>query len=117
MSYVDAFVLAVPKDRLEDYEAMARMAGDAWREHGALACVECLGDDVPYSKLTSFSRAVHAQEHEVVAGSWIVYPSRERRDAVNAKVMADARIKDVMADLPFDGKRMIHGGFTTFLEL
>lgn len=117
MSDVDGFVLAVPKDRLEDYEAMARMAVDAWKEHEALAYVECLGDDAPYGELTSFPRAVHGEEHEVAAGSWIVYPSREQRDAVNAKVMADPRIKDVMADLPFDGKCMIHGGFRTFLEL
>ncbi len=117
MSYVDGFVLAVPKQNLEAYKALARKAGDIWKEHGALAYVECIGDDVPYGERTSFPRAVQATEDEVVVFSWIVYESRERRDAVNAKVMADPRLKAEMADMPFDGKRMIYGGFATFLDL
>src|SRR5271165_6216082 len=86
------------------------------KEYGALAFVECLADDVPYGELTSFPRAVQAKEDETVAFSWIVYENREQRDAVNAKVMADPRMKD-MKDMPFDGKRMIFGGFERFLEL
>ena len=117
MPYVDAFVLAVPKQNLEAYKATARTAGEVWKEFGALAYVECIGDDVPYGELTSFPRAVQAKENEIVAFSWIVYESREQRDSINAKVMADPRIQAGMLALPFDGKRLIYGGFETFLEL
>jgi uncharacterized protein YbaA (DUF1428 family) len=117
MAYVDGFVLAVPKDRIEDYNKIARKAGELWKEHGALAYVECLADDVPYGELTSFPRAVQAKEDETVVFSWIVYESREARDAINKKVMADPRLKAEMTDMPFDGKRMIYGGFRTLLEL
>jgi uncharacterized protein YbaA (DUF1428 family) len=117
MPYVDGFVLAVPKQNVEAYKAMARKAGEVWKEHGALAFVECVGDDVPYGELTSFPRAVQAKDDEIVIFSWIVYQSREQRDAINAKVMADPRLKGAMSDMPFDGKRMIYGGFETFLEL
>jgi uncharacterized protein YbaA (DUF1428 family) len=114
MPYVDGFVLAVPKDKIEAYKALAKMACAVWMEHGALDYVECIGDDVPYGELTSFPRAVMAKEDEVVVFSWIVYRDRETRDAVNKKVMADERFKG--ADMPFDGKRMIYGGFTTLLR-
>jgi uncharacterized protein YbaA (DUF1428 family) len=117
MSYVDGFVLAVPKEKLEAYKVMARKAGEVWKEYGALAFVECVGDDVPYGELTSFPRAVQAKDDEVVIFAWIVYESREKRDVVNAKVMADPRLKSDMAEMPFDGKRMIYGGFVPFLEL
>lgn len=117
MPYVDGFVLAVPKANLDRYKALARTAGQVWKEHGALAYVECVGDDVPFGELTSFPRAVQAGEDETVVFSWIVYESREARDAINAKVMADPRLKCDMADMPFDGKRMIYGGFEPFLQL
>jgi len=117
MSYVDGFVLAVPKNNIESYKKMARLGGEVWKEHGALAYVECIGDDVPYGKLTSFPRAVQAKDDEVVCFAWIVYESREQRDEVNAKVMADPRLKGSMTDAPFDGERMIFGGFQPFLEL
>ncbi|HET7879491.1 MAG TPA: DUF1428 family protein [Acetobacteraceae bacterium] len=117
MSYVDGFVVAVPKHNIEAYKALARTAGEVWKEHGALAFVECLADDVPYGELTSFPRAVQAKDDEVVAFSWIVYASREQRDAINAKVMADPRMKTGMENPPFDGKRLIYGGFQAFLEL
>ena len=117
MAYVDGFLLAVPKQNIDAYKAMARRAGEVWKEHGALAYVECVGDDVPYGELTSFPRAVQAKDEEIVIFSWIVYESRAQRDAVNAKVMADPRLKGDMSDMPFDGKRMIYGGFETFLEL
>ncbi|MFG1398297.1 DUF1428 domain-containing protein [Roseixanthobacter pseudopolyaromaticivorans] len=116
MSYVDGFVLAVPKENMAAYKELASLAGTVWKEYGALAYVECIGDDIPYGKLTSFPRAVQATEDEVVVFSWIVYDSREQRDAVNAKVMADPRMKPAMENMPFDGKRMIYGGFETLLE-
>ena len=117
MSYVDGFVLAIPKAKLEAYKEMARLAGKVWKEHGALAFVECLGDDVPYGELTSFPRAVQAKDDEIVGFAYIVYPSRQKRDEINAKVMADPRLKHDPKDMPFDGKRMIFGGFEAFVEL
>ena len=117
MPYVDGFVLAVPKQKLDAYKALARKAGEVWKEHGALAFVECIGDDVPYGELTSFPRAVQAKDDEIVVFSWIVYESREQRDAINAKVMADPRITDGMSDMPFDGKRMIYGGFAPIVDV
>lgn len=119
MPYVDGFVLAVPKNRLEDYKKMARKAGEVWREYGALSCVETVAEDVPYGKLTSFPRAVIAKDDETVVFSWITYKSREHRDEVNRKVMADPRIKEQMKPegMPFDTKRMIMGGFETMIEL
>ena len=117
MSYVDGFVLAVPKARLEEYKAMAQKGGTVWMEHGALAYAECVGDDVPYGELTSFPRAVQAKDDEVVIFSWIVYKSRQDRDEILKKVMADPRLEGSMKDAPFDGKRMIYGGFEAFMEL
>jgi|SRR6202521_2290315 len=117
MAYVDGFVLAVPKQQIEAYKELARKAGEVWKEHGALAYVECIGDDVPYGELTSFPRAVQAKDDEIVIFSWIVYESRPQRDAVNAKVMADPRLKRDMSDMPFDGKRLIYGGFEAWLQL
>lgn len=116
MPYVDGFVLAVPKNNLEAYRALAQTAGEIWKEYGAQAYVECTGDDTPYGELTSFPRAVQAKDDEIVVFSWIVYASREERDAINAKVMADERMSD-NANCPFDAKRMIYGGFRTLVEL
>ncbi|MBO9547376.1 DUF1428 family protein [Caulobacter sp.] len=117
MAYVDGFVLAVPKAKIEAYKDMARLAGKVWMEHGALSYVETLGDDVPYGELTSFPRAVQAGDDEIVVFSWVTYTDRASRDAIVAKVMADERLKSDMANMPFDGKRMIFGGFQAFLEL
>ena len=116
MPYVDGFVLAVPKAKLEAYKALAARAGKLWMEYGALSYVECVADDVPYGELTSFPRAVQATDEEVVVFSWITYADRATRDAVNAKVMGDERMKVEAADAPFDGKRMIYGGFESFVE-
>lgn len=117
MTYVDGFVVAVPKARVDEYREFSRKAGEIWKEYGAKSYVECVGDDVPYGELTSFPRAVQATDDEAVVFSWITYESREQRDAVNEKVMGDPRIKGDMENMPFDGKRMIYGGFTTLLEL
>jgi uncharacterized protein YbaA (DUF1428 family) len=117
MSYVDGFVLAVPKANLDAYKELAQTAGAVWKEYGAIAFVECVGDDVPYGEVTSFPRAVQAKDDEVVVFSWAVYESRQSRDAVMAKVMADPRLKSDWSAMPFDGKRMIFGGFQPFVEL
>lgn len=117
MSYVDGFIVAVPKDKIAEYKALARIAGEVWKEYGALSYVEAIGDDVPYGQLTSFPRAVQATEDEVVVFSWITYESRQKRDEILEKVMADQRLKGGMENMPFDGKRMIYGGFDIFLEI
>jgi uncharacterized protein YbaA (DUF1428 family) len=115
MAYVDGHVLAVPRDNKEAYRAMAAAAGPIFREHGALAMIECWGDDVPEGELATFPRAVELQEGEAVVFSWILWPSREARDEGNAKVMADPRLK-MEGESPFDHKRMIFGGFEVLLE-
>jgi uncharacterized protein YbaA (DUF1428 family) len=117
MTYVDGFVLAVPKKNVETYKQMARDAGKVWMEHGALAYQECLGDDLPYGDVTSFPRAVQATDDETVVFAWVVYESRSRRDEVLKKVLDDPRMKNGMDNMPFDAKRMIYGGFETFLQL
>ncbi|MBY5361348.1 DUF1428 family protein [Rhizobium leguminosarum] len=117
MSYVDGFIVAVPKGNIEAYKEFSTFTGSIWKEYGALEYVECIGDDVPYGELTSFPRAVQAKEDEVVVFSWIVYGSRQERDDINAKVMADPRLKGDQWQMPFDGKRMIYGGFETLLKL
>lgn len=116
MPYVDGFVLAVPRSRLDDYRKMAALGAEVWMELGALSYVECLADDVPYGELTSFPRAVQATDDEVVVFSWITYASREKRDEINAKVMTDPRMQQWQSDMPFDGKRMIYGGFESFIS-
>ncbi|GAA4118523.1 DUF1428 domain-containing protein [Aminobacter aganoensis] len=117
MSYVDGFLLAVPKKNIEAYKALAGNAGKVWMDHGATAYVECLADDVPYGEVTSFPRAVQTTEDETVVFAWIVYRSREQRDEINKKVMEDPRMKSEPESWPFDGKRMIYGGFKPFLEM
>ncbi len=119
MNYVDGFVLAVPTANIADYRKMARKAGKVWREHGALEYRECIADDVKPGKLTSFPQSVKLKPDETVFFSWIVYKSRKDRDRVNKKVMADPRLKEMMdpKSLPFDGKRMIWGGFKVFLDI
>ena len=118
MAYVDGFIVPVPKKSLADYRKIARKAGKVWREHGALDYRECVADDVKVGKLTSFPRSVKLKPNETVVFSWITYKSRKHRDKVNAKVMKDPRIADMMDPkaMPFDGKRMIYGGFEVFVS-
>ena len=117
MTYVDGFLLAVPKAKLDAYKKLAQDAGAVWMEHGALSYVECVAENVPYGELTSFPRAVHATEDEVVIFSWVTYESKAKRDEVMGKVMSDPRMDFEMASMPFDGKRMIFGGFEAFVQL
>jgi uncharacterized protein YbaA (DUF1428 family) len=115
-AYVDGFVLPVPKHKVEDYRRVAASAGAVWKEHGALAFVECLADDVKPGKLTSFPQAVNLEPDETVVFSYIVYSSRAERDRINDLVMKDPRISMDPASMPFDGKRMIYGGFNVLVE-
>lgn len=113
MSYVDGFVVPVPRKNLPAYRRMAKKAGKVWREHGALEYKEWISDDVKVGKLTSFPRSVKLKPGETVVFAWIVYKSRAHRDRVNAKVMKDPRLAEMMDPkaMPFDGKRLIYGGF------
>lgn len=115
MSYVDGFVIPVPSDKKEAFRRMAAMAAPIFKEHGATRVVECWGDDVPDGKVTDFKGAVKAEPGETVVFSWIVWPSKEVRDAGNKKVMEDPRMKPD-GDMPFDGKRMIFGGFSVLVD-
>lgn len=116
MTYVDGFIVPVKKDRIEDYRRIAQDSAVLFKEYGALSVVECVAEDVPYGELTSFPRAVQLADDEIVVFSWIVYPSREVRDASNKRMMEDPRMKAAMGGMPIDGKRMIFGGFNTFVE-
>ncbi|HYP83971.1 DUF1428 domain-containing protein [Variovorax sp.] len=120
MPYVDGFVVPVPRAKIDAYRKMAQDAGKIWREHGALQFRECVAEDVKPGQLTSFPQAVDLQDGEVVFFSWIVYESRAARDTINDKVMKDPRMADMMkpdADVPFDVKRMIYGGFDVLVDL
>ena len=116
--YVDGFIVPVPRKKLEVYRKMAKKAGRVWREHGALEYAEHVADDVKVGKVTSFPRSVKQKPGETVVFSWITYKSRAHRDSVNKKVMADPRVKDMMdpKGMPFDGKRMIYGGFKILVQ-
>ena len=117
MQYVDGFVVPVPNKNLAAYRRLARKAGKIWMEYGALAYVECVGDDVKPGKVTSFPQSVKLKPDEAVIFSWIVYKSRAHRDRVNKQVMADPRLAGMdPKTLPFDGKRMIWGGFKGLVE-
>jgi uncharacterized protein YbaA (DUF1428 family) len=116
MAYVDGFVVPIPKGKLEAYKEFARLGESVWREYGALDYQEYIADDVKPGKLTSFPQSVQLKDDETVAFSWIVYKSREHRDEVNEKVMKDPRMKNDPSTWPFDGKRMIFGGFKPLLE-
>ncbi|QWG13167.1 DUF1428 domain-containing protein [Bradyrhizobium sediminis] len=119
MPYVDGFIVAVPKKNLAAYRKMSTKCGKVWREHGALDYREWVAEDVKVGKLTSFPRAVKLKPNETVIFSWITYKSRAQRDKVNAKVMADPRLKNMMdpKSVPFDGKRMIYGGFESLVKV
>ena len=118
MAYVDGFLLAVPKTKLQQYRAIARRAGRVWIEHGALEYRECAGDDLEVKMGTSFRKAARVRSGETVVFSWIVYKSRAHRDRVNAKVMKDPRTKRWMSmPMPFDMKRMSYGGFKVIVDL
>ena len=119
MSYVDGFIVPVPKKKLAAYRRHARKAGKVWREHGALDYREYIADDVKVGTVTSFPRSVKLKPGETVVFAWIAYKSRAHRDKVNAKVMKDKRLADMNdpKTWPFDGKRLIYGGFTLLEEI
>ena len=117
MSYIDGYVVPVSAANKAAYRAMAEQTLVMFKEFGATRIVECWGDDVPDGKLTDFRRSVQAKDDEVVVFSWIEYPSKEVRDAANQKIMTDPRMKAMGEQMPFDGKRMIFGGFAPILDV
>jgi uncharacterized protein YbaA (DUF1428 family) len=117
MKYVDGFVVAVREESREIYRKHATTAAGVFKEYGALNVVECWGDDVPEGKLTSFPMAVKREPGEVVVFSWVVWPSRAARDEGMKKVMADPRLQPDVMPMPFDGKRLIYGGFEVIVDV
>jgi uncharacterized protein YbaA (DUF1428 family) len=118
MRYVDGFLLPVPKKNLAEYVRIARLASKVWLDHGALEYVECVGDDLNIAKVVKFPKAARVKPGETVVFSWITYRSRAHRDRVNAKVMKDPRLQNMMdpKKSPFDMKRMAYGGFKTLVD-
>ena len=115
MSYIDGMIAAVPTANKEAYLAHARAAAEVFKAHGAVKCVDAWGDDVPDGQVTDFRRAVQATAEETVVFSWIAWPDRAARDAGWEKVMQDERMQKLQ--MPFDGKRMVYGGFAPMLEV
>ncbi len=116
MSYVDGFVAAVPTANKAQYLEHCRLSAEVFKEFGALKVMEAWGDDVPDGEVTSFPMAVQAKEDETVVFSWVVWPSKEVRDAGWQRVMEDPRMSPENNPMPFDGKRIIYGGFDVILE-
>lgn len=116
MSYVDSFVAAVPTENKEKYIEHAKISANIFREHGALRVVETWGDDLPDGELTSFPMAVKCTESETVVLSWVIWPSKDVRNAGWQAVMEDPRMYPDQNPMPFDGKRLIYGGFNTILD-
>jgi uncharacterized protein YbaA (DUF1428 family) len=117
MTYVDGFVAAVPTEKRAEYLAYATQFAALFKKHGALRIVENWGDDVPEGKLTSFPMAVQREPHESVVFSWVIWPSREARDTAWKTLMQEPAMQPGASPMPFDGKRMIYGGFQTILEV
>jgi uncharacterized protein YbaA (DUF1428 family) len=115
--YVDGFVVPIPRKNVAAYQRIARKAGKVWREHGALDYHECVGEDLRPKGALPFPRQIRSKPSETVIFAWIVYKSRAHRDRVNAKVMKDPRLADMMngQKMPFDVKRMAYGGFTVIV--
>lgn len=116
MSYIDGFVAAVPSANRQAYRDHAAKAADVLREFGATQVVEAWGDDVPEGEVTSFSMAVQRKDNETVVFSWVVWPSKDARDQAWERLMKDSRMSPESNPMPFDGKRLIYGGFTPILE-
>ena len=116
MSYIDGFVAAVPKANREAYRQHCANSAVLFKEYGALSVVECWGDDVPPGKVTSFPMAVQCKDDEVVVFSWVTWPSKDARNAAWAKMTQDPRMSPEANPMPFDGKRVIFGGFEPIFE-
>jgi uncharacterized protein YbaA (DUF1428 family) len=116
MSYIDGFVIVVPKKNIAAYKKMAQLGRKIWMEHGALQYFECVGNDLKTKWGVPFPKLTKAKKNETVFFSFIIYKSRKHRDAVNKKVMADKRMKMDNKKMPFDMKRFSYGGFKAVVE-
>lgn len=117
MTYVEGYVLPLPKSNIDEYKRIAEIAKAVWLDHGALSYMEAIADDVPKGEVTDFYRSVKCKEDETVIFAFATYQSREHRDKAHESIMADPRMEQIGPDaVPFDGKRMIFGGFETFIE-
>lgn len=116
MSYIDGFVAAVPTANKAEYIRHASDAAAVFKEHGVEKMVECWGDDVPEGEVTSFPMAVKCRPDETVVFSWLVWPSREVRDKAMPRIMEDPRLQPDVNPMPFDGKRLIYGGFEVVVD-
>jgi len=116
MTYVDGYILPVPKKHVKAYRRMAEMGRDAWMKHGALDYKECVGDDLAPEWGTAFTRMMKLRPGETVVFAYIVFKSRAQRDSVNKKVMKEMKDMVGSKDMPFDAKRMVYGGFKTIVE-
>ena len=116
--YIDGFVIPVPKNRIEDYRLVAEKAAKIWKEHGALDYWECVGDDMDVKDILSFPQLANAKPDETIVFSWVVFESREARDAANAKIFEDPRMTEMMdaSNQVFDSKRMAYGGFNELVH-
>lgn len=117
MSYIDGFVMAVPTEARQAYLDHAKVFAEVFAEYGCLRVVEAWGDDVPDGEVTSFPMAVKKAAEETVAFSWIEWPDKATRDAAMERMQTDPRLDPATNPMPFDGKRMIFGGFETIVEL
>ena len=116
MTYIEGFIVPVPKANKQAYRDEAAKGAPMFKEFGVRRHFEAWADDVPEGKVTDFRKAVNAKDDEDVVFSWFEYPDRAARDSANEKFMSDPRMKDMMKDAPFDGKRMIMGGFDSIVE-
>ncbi len=115
--YVDGFVIPIPKNKIAAYRRMAALGGKVWKDHGALAYMECVGDDLDVKFGLPFPKSISTKKGETVIFSWIVYKSRAHRDRVNAKVMKDPRMQMAPKAMPFDPSRMLYGGFSAIVDV
>ena len=116
MTYIDGFVAAVPNANKEKFIAHSRTMAPLLKEFGALSITDCWGDDVPDGEVTSFAMAVQKKDDETVVFSWIVWPDKETRNAGMDRMMSDPRTNAPDMAMPFDGKRLIFGGFVPVME-
>ncbi|HHP7237980.1 DUF1428 domain-containing protein [Longibacter sp.] len=120
--YIDGFVLPVPRIHLDEYKSVSERVADIWREYGAIAYFEYVGDDLKFEGTRSFIDAVDVKEDEVVVFGWVVFPSKETRDLANKRVPTDARMTELITPLTdakrliFDVERMVYGGFRSFVQ-
>lgn len=117
MSYVDGYVLPVPKKNIAAYKKLAAMAGQIWMEHGALSYKECVAEDMKVKCGLPFPKVFKPKRGEVIVFAYIVFKSRKHRDTVNRKVMNDPRMEEAPKEMPFDFKRMVSGGFEAMVDL